>query len=58
VNGWIARAAQRPRRALASRSRAMQVWMKRVGLAGFAFFLVKGVAWLVFAGLSVLAVTW
>jgi hypothetical protein len=42
----------------ALKERRMNAWMKRAGVVGFAFFLVKGVAWLVFAGLSVLAVTW
>jgi hypothetical protein len=24
-----------------------KMWLKRVGLAGFLFFLIKGIAWLV-----------
>jgi hypothetical protein len=36
----------------------MSGMVKRLGVVGFAFFLVKGVAWLVFAGLSCLAVAW
>lgn len=28
------------------KSSRMQLWLKRVGVAGFMFFLIKGIAWL------------
>jgi hypothetical protein len=28
-----------------------KLWLKRLGIAGFLFFLIKGIGWLVLAGL-------
>jgi len=28
-----------------------KIWIKRMGVAGFLFFLLKGIAWLVVGGL-------
>jgi hypothetical protein len=32
-------------------------WLKRIGLAGFLFFLAKGVVWLILAALVYLGIT-
>ncbi len=32
---------------LAIRTPRTPIWLKRIGLAGFAFFFVKGLAWLI-----------
>jgi hypothetical protein len=29
---------------------ALRTWLRRIGIAGFLFFLLKGLAWLVIAG--------
>jgi hypothetical protein len=35
----------------AGAARASGRWLRRLGVAGFAFFLIKGLAWLALAGL-------
>lgn len=35
----------------------MPRWIKRIGVLGFAFFLVKGLAWIAVAGLAYEAAT-
>lgn len=29
-----------------------KIWFKRMGVAGFLFFLLKGIGWLVLAGIA------
>ena len=37
----------------ASKENGQRRWLKRVGIAGFLFFLIKGLIWIgVFAGLN------
>jgi hypothetical protein len=28
----------------------LRIWLKRIGVAGFLFFLIKGLVWLFFGG--------
>lgn len=34
----------------------MNRWIKRAGMVGFTFFLVKGLAWIVIAGMAIATV--
>lgn len=39
------------------RGNQMKMWLKRVGVAGFLFFLIKGLVWLaIFVGIGKCAI--
>lgn len=40
-------------KAMMERENRLKLWLKRVGIAGFLFFLIKGLVWIaIFAGLG------
>lgn len=43
------------KRKQAGKSSAKQ-WLKRIGIAGFLFFLIKGILWLVLLGLVIFGI--